>query len=73
MVAHIEKFMYKKIFQEKMDLSYKGTEIESTEYFSNSQNLQLLSNKWSLSKLDDPVDKDEYVFLITNFLNNKEY
>lgn len=56
-----------------MDLSYKGTEIESTEYFSNSQNLQLLSNKWSLSKLDDPVDKDEYVFLITNFLNNKEY
>jgi len=47
--------------KEKMDLSYKGTEIEITEYFSNSQNLQLLSNKWSLSKLDDPVDKDEWI------------
>jgi len=45
----------------QMDKSYQGTEIKTTEYFSNSQNLQLLATKWSLSKLDDLVDKDEWI------------
>ena len=48
-----------------MDKSYQGTEIKTTEYFSNSQNLQLLATKWSLSKLDDPVDKDELVLFLS--------
>jgi len=46
---------------DQMDESYKTAVVDEDAFFDNAQSLNILASKWSYGKLNEQVDKDEWI------------